>query len=153
MVSSEPLIATTRKWIEVFMRRSMRDFLLYAKESGLSMSQIGAMFHIARHGALSVSDISEELGVTSAAASQMVDRLVHQGLITRSENPQDRRAKQIVVTEKGRRVLQDSLHARQRWLDELAALLSPAEQEQVVAALQILIEKTNQLEQQPELQS
>jgi DNA-binding MarR family transcriptional regulator len=117
------------------------------------MSQIGAMFHIARHGALSVSDISEELGVTSAAASQMVDRLVHQGIILRSENPQDRRAKQVVLTEKGRQVLQGSIDARQRWLDELSALLTPQEEQQVVAALQILIEKTNQLEQQPELQS
>jgi DNA-binding MarR family transcriptional regulator len=147
------LIDTTRKWVESFMRRSMRDFIIYAKESGLSMSQIGAMFHIARHGALSVSDISEELGVTSAAASQMVDRLVHQGIILRSENPQDRRAKQIVLTERGRQVLQGSIDARQKWLDELSALLTPQEEEQVVAALLILIEKTNQLEQQPELQS
>jgi DNA-binding MarR family transcriptional regulator len=148
--SSEPLITTTRKWVESFMRRSMRDFILYAKESGLSLSQIGAMFHIHRHGALSVSDISEELGVTNAAASQMVDRLVNQGLFSRSENPQDRRAKQIVLTEKGRQVLQGSIDARQKWLDELSALLTPAEEEQVVAALQILIEKTNQLERQPE---
>jgi len=41
------------------------------------------------------------------------------------------------------------LRGRHAWMDELAAKLSPAEQEQVEAALQILIEKAGQLEERP----
>lgn len=92
------------------------------------------------------------MGVTSAAASQMLDRLVQQGLILRSEDLHDRRLKQIVLTEKGRQTLdifRENLHDRHAWLDELAAKLSPAEQEQVEAALEILIEKAGQLESPP----
>jgi MarR family transcriptional regulator, organic hydroperoxide resistance regulator len=148
MQPTDPFSSTLHKWVEIFMRRSMRSFMLFSKENNLSMSQIGALFHIYR-GASGVSDIGDDLGITSAAASQMLEQLVRLELILRSENQRDRRVKQLVLTDKGRQVLQDSLHARQGWLDDLGKDLSPAEKEQVIAALQILIEKANQQEHQP----
>jgi DNA-binding MarR family transcriptional regulator len=128
------------------MRRSMHNFISYSKEKGLSMSQVGALFRIFR-GSSSVSDIGDNLGVTSAAASQMLERLVQQGLILRKEDPDDRRVRQIVLTDAGRQILQDSIAARQGWLENLAHTLSDSQREQVISALNILIEKANQLEQ------
>jgi len=135
------------------MHNSMRNFIHYSKENGLSVPQIGALFRVFHKGNSGVTDISEELAITCAAASQMLERLVQQGLILRSEDPTDRRMKQIVLTDKGRQVLQDSIQARQAWMDKLAYLLSPDEKEQVVAALNILISKAHLLERQPELRS
>jgi DNA-binding MarR family transcriptional regulator len=146
MQSVDPFVNTLGEWIEVFMRRSMHNFICYSKEKGLSMSQIGALFRIFR-GKSSVSDISDNLGVTSAAASQMLERLVQQGLILRKEDPNDRRVRQIVLTDKGRQILQESIAARQGWLENLSLTLSDSQREQVTAALNILIEKANQLEQ------
>ncbi len=143
---SNTLEECLKTWVEVFMHRSMHTFILYAKESGLSMSQINALFHIQRKGASGVSDIGEDLGVTSAAASQMLERLVQQNLVLRNEDPHDRRLKSIVLTERGQQILRDSIHARQRWLKNLAEAVDPADRPQVQAALQILIEKTNLLE-------
>jgi DNA-binding MarR family transcriptional regulator len=147
MLSSDPFVASLQAWLGIFMRRSMRNFMLYAKDSGLSISQIMALFRIQK-GADCVSDLGDALGVTSAAASQMLERLVQQELILRSEDPHDRRAKKIALTEKGRGILQESLHARQNWLDELAETLSPTEKETVMAALDILNEKANLLQEQ-----
>jgi DNA-binding MarR family transcriptional regulator len=146
MQSADPFVNTLGEWIEVFMRRSMHNFICYSKEKGLSMSQIGALFRIFR-GKSSVSDISDNLGVTSAAASQMLERLVQQGLILRKEDPNDRRVRQIVLTDKGRQILQESIAARQGWLENLSRTLTDSQREQVTAALNILIEKANQLEQ------
>jgi DNA-binding MarR family transcriptional regulator len=146
MESSTQLTATLQEFAAFFMRGSTRHLLLYAKESGLSMSQIGAMLHIHRKGVSGVSDIGDDLGVTHPAASQMLERLVLQGLVVRSEDPHDRRVKQIVLTEEGHRRLQESIQARQGWLDALANLLSPEEQDQVTAALRILLERANKLE-------
>jgi DNA-binding MarR family transcriptional regulator len=146
MFTTDPILATLHEWIGIFMRRSMRNFLLYSKEKKLSMSQIGALFRLHRVGPCGVSEISDDLGVTDAAASQMLERLVQQGLITRSEDPNDRRVKQIVLTDQGRQVLQESIHARQGWLEELARAFSPEEQGQVLAALRIMIAKATQLE-------
>ncbi len=93
MQSPDPFVLALQNWVGMFMHRSMRDSIRFAKENGLSMSQVGAMFHI-RHGVDGVSDIGDDLGVTSAAASQMLERLVQAGLVTRTEDPHDRRAKQ-----------------------------------------------------------
>ena len=113
------------------------------------MNQVSALFQIRRRGAACVSEISDELGVTSPAASQLLDRLVQQGLVARSEDPSDRRLKQIALTPQGDRILKEGLHARLKWLEDLGSLLSPEEQARVSAAIQLLIEKAEQLDRQP----
>ena len=149
MQSADPFVNTLGKWIEIFMRRSMHNFISYSKEKGLSMSQLGALLHLFRGGSCSVSDIGDNLGVTNAAASQMLERLVQQGLILRKEDPEDRRVKQVVLTDKGREILQESIAARQVWLENLGQTLSEAEREQITAALEVLIEKASRLEENP----
>jgi DNA-binding MarR family transcriptional regulator len=151
MQSPDPFVTTMRSWMEVFMHRSMRNYIRFSKDNGLSMSMMGAMFHI-RHGSSGVSDIGDDLGVTSAAASQMLERLVQQGLIVRSEDPNDRRSKHLVLTDKGQEILHEGILARQKWIEELAELLTDDEKEQALGVLQILVEKTNQLENIPELE-
>jgi len=133
----------------VLMHRSMHKFMFYAKERGLSMPQIGALFQIQRRGVLNVSDIASESGISNAAASQMLDRLVQLGLVGRSEDPNDRRGKQIVLTEKGEQIRQESIRARQGWMQFLVEQLMPAEREQVAAALDLLIERSRQIEDDP----
>jgi DNA-binding MarR family transcriptional regulator len=137
------------EWTDIYMRGSMPNFIAAIRASGFSMSQIGALFHIRRQHFRGVSEIGDELGVSSAAASQMLDRLVQQGLITRTEDPNDRRVKRLVITDRGKQLLKNGIHARQEWIQDLANLLTPAEEEQVAAAMQILIAKANQLQQQP----
>ena len=149
MQSADPFVNTLGKWIEIFMRRSMHNFISYSKEKGLSMSQLGALLHLFRGGSCSVSDIGDNLGVTNAAASQMLERLVQQGLILRKEDPEDRRVKQVVLTNKGREILQESIAARQVWLESLGQTLSETEREQITAALEVLIEKASRLEENP----
>ena len=146
MSETDDVTASLEKFMETFMRRSMRNFILYAKERGLSMSQIGALFAIHRKGACGVSDIGEELGITAAATSQMLNRLVEQDLIGRSEDQDDRRVKRIVLTHFGTQTLHESLRARQNWLHRLAVTLTPEEQEQVNTTLKLLIEKAHQLD-------
>ena len=145
MSNEDKFITTFQEWIEVFMHRSMRRFIRYARKSGLSMSMIGTLFHLNKREKAGVTDLGEHLGVTSAAASQMLERLVQQGLIQRSEDPFDRRVKQIVLTDKGCQMLEEGLQARQGWLTDLAESLSEAEKEQVISALSLMINKANQI--------
>jgi len=46
------------------------------------------------------------------AAGQMVERLVQQGFLERTEDPYDRRTKQLTLTAKGRALAQKSIEAR-----------------------------------------
>jgi DNA-binding MarR family transcriptional regulator len=141
----DPFIAALQEWMQVAMRGSTRRFLRYALESGLSMSHFGALFYIHHSGRCGVTEIGEHLGVTSAAASQMLDRLVHLGLVTRGEDPDDRRVKRIELTKKGRQVIEGGMRARQEWVDEVAATLTQNEKLQLTSALETLILKARQL--------
>ena len=137
-----------QQWTEILMKHSMKNLLLFCKENSFSMSQLGALFHIYREGSSGVAGIGGELGVTSAAASQMLDRMVQEGIISRSEDPHDRRLKLILLTTKGRDFMHQSLNARQQWLYELVNTLTPGEQEQVIKAMAVLIEKAEFLDRQ-----
>ena len=145
MPHADPFVVTLQEWLKVSMHRSFRHLICYARESGLSMSQLGALFHIHRMGSSGVTDLGEHLGVTSAGASQMLERLVQQELILRSEDPNDRRVKQIVLTDKGLQVLQESMRTRQNWVYDLAEALSDSEKETIEAALNTLVDKANHL--------
>lgn len=152
MISADPFVSKLQEWIEVFMRRSMRNFLQYTRKSGLSMSQFGALFQLHHQGSMGVSDLGEHLGVTSAAASQLLDRLFQQELILREEDPDDRRVKQITMTNKGLELIQDSFRARTGWLIGLGERMSEGEKKQVVEGLSILIDIANKHEDQIELE-
>ena len=147
MQPADGFAATLQRWIEVTMHRWVRSLICYARESGLSMSQMGALFHIQRTGHSGVTDLGDHLGVTSAASSQMLDRLEEQGLILRSIDPNDRRARQLGLTDKGRKVLEDFVLAHHAWLSDLAEALSESEKEATAAALRLLIDRANQLRQ------
>ena len=117
MSNADPFITIFHQWIDVFMHRSMCRFIHYARKSGLSMSMIGALFHLERTGMTGVTDLG------------------------------DHRVKQIVLTEKGCRVLEEGIRARQGWLIDLVDTLSIKEKEQIKAALNIMINKAGQLEE------
>jgi DNA-binding MarR family transcriptional regulator len=146
MPESGDTLAIFQRWIDLFMHRSMRRFLQYARKNALSMSMIGTLFHLNQQQKAGVTDVGDHLGVTSAAASQMVERLVQQGLIQRTEDPEDRRVKQIILTDQGCQILEEGLRARQDWLIDLVGALSTEEKAQVTSALEILITKAEGIE-------
>lgn len=61
---------------------------------------------------LGIRDVAETLGVTSSAATQLVDGLVQSGFIVRRVNPKDRRSVLLELTKKGNRHLEESVTER-----------------------------------------
>jgi DNA-binding MarR family transcriptional regulator len=127
-----------REWSEVFMHRSMRDFRKFMDETGLSFSQINILMRLNHAGNSGVSEIGDQLGITNAAASQAVDRLVQLGLIKRTEDPDDRRAKKLALTPDGRALIEKGIEVRSQWVEGLTGALSPDEQSLIISALTLL---------------
>jgi DNA-binding MarR family transcriptional regulator len=135
------------EWSEVFMQRSMRDFRRFMDETNLSFSQISILMRLIHKGSTSVSVVGDQLGVTNAAASQAVDRLVGLGLIERNEDPADRRAKRLALTVKGRSLITEGIKARGKWIEGLTDALTRDQQQLIISALTLLTEvarKTNE---------
>ncbi len=150
MSSDDQFLAVFQEWGRIFMHRSMRGHIHYARKMGLSRSMLGTLFHVYHTDHVGVTDLGEHLGVSSAAASQMLERLVEEGLIERSEDPEDRRMKKISLTEKGSQTLKGSITARLDWIEELAGELTPEEQSQIVSGLQLMIDKVRELDPCPD---
>ena len=127
-----------REWSEVFMQRSMHDFRKFMDETGLSFSQINILMRLLHGGSTGVSEIGEQLGVTNAAASQAVERLVQLDLIERREDPDDRRAKQLTLTPKGRTLIEQGIEIRSKWVEGLTDALTPEQQSMIISALTLL---------------
>jgi DNA-binding MarR family transcriptional regulator len=135
-----------RQWMDVFMHRSMRGWMYFAKSTGLSMPQFSILMQLHHKGACGMSQISEGYAITPAATSQLVDKLVQGGLIQRVEDPNDRRAKLLSLTDKGRDLVLRGIEERYRWVDELSENLTAAERTQISEALDIMTRVATDLE-------
>lgn len=142
--------AALDEWVDVFMNRSTRDNWQFWKDSGLTVSQIGTLMKLRYSGPCGVTEVAGHVGVTNAAASQMVEKLFQAGYLERAEHPDDRRAKQLTLTPKGRALIQKSLDARRRWLADLAKTFSPGEQAEIAIALEQLTQAAREVDTQVE---
>lgn len=149
MIKQVQFTQAVRSWMDVFMHRSMRGWGRFAKSSGLSMPQFSLMMQLYHKGPCGMSRISEGYDITPAAASQLVDKLVHNGLIQRGEDPSDRRAKLLSLTDKGREFVQQGIEERYRWVDELGSKLTADERVQISEALEIMTRVAQDIEVDP----
>jgi DNA-binding MarR family transcriptional regulator len=146
MINSTELTQIIRRWMDIFASRSMHDWMRYVKTSGLSMPQLGILMNLYYRHTFCMSDISGRMDITPGAASQLVEKLVQSGLVERTEDPSDRRAKLLALTDKGRSVIETSIEARASWVDELVGTLTPGEYETVAAALDTLTQAAQRIE-------
>jgi DNA-binding MarR family transcriptional regulator len=143
MPTSRDFENALRAWASVFMRRSVHEFIVAMKDSGLSTSQLNTLMRLHYRGSCPVSGISDELGLTAAAASQIVDRLAGMGLIERTEDPRDRRVRQVRLTTKGRGLVARGVEARLAWVRDLASRIPARELGAIIHSLERLKQAAN----------
>lgn len=146
MPQNDPFLDALRDWMEAAMHRSFHAFIRHNRESDLSLSQVNTLFRLHHRGPGSVNDLAAHLGVTKAAVSQLLDPLLGAGLVQSSENPDDRRMKQIALTEEGERMVAKAMNTRHAWLAELAGALSGTEKTQLLPAIRLLTERIHELD-------
>ena len=146
MTNSTQFSQSLRAWMDAVMHRSMRGWNHFAKSTGLSMPQFSILMQLHHRGPCGMSEISERFDISAAAASQLVDKLVHAGYLERTEDPIDRRAKLLTMSAKGEELIKQGTEERYRWMDDLAAVLSAEEQGKVSEALTLLTNAVEKME-------
>lgn len=134
-------------WTAIFMRLSMNGFLRFARGSGMSWMQMAVLMHLHYRGPCEVMAFGELLQMSPAGASQMIERLVQQGLVQRTEAPDDRRVRLVHLTEAGRQAVEESIQAQQGWLEELLATLTDEQRAAASQALRMLTAEAARLEE------
>jgi len=139
MSSHENFLKAMENWANTYMFRSLSGYFDYLKTTGVSMQQAYALTFIFYQGPGKITDICEHMMVSAAAASQMVDRLEKSGLVERTTEPDDRRVRNVVLSEEGESFVRQSILARQSWVKEIPDKLSNAQLDQIAATLNLLV--------------
>jgi DNA-binding MarR family transcriptional regulator len=82
-----------------------------------------------------MSEISRFLMVSNGNVTGIVDRLVSDGFVVRSQRNGDRRTSFISLTGSGRAAFADMAAAHERWVDELLGGITARDAEQMSAKL------------------
>ena len=82
-----------------------------------------------------MSEISRFLMVSNGNITGIVDRLVSDGFVVRSQRNGDRRTSFISLTRKGRAVFAEMAAAHEKWVDELLGSVSARDADQLSAKL------------------
>jgi DNA-binding MarR family transcriptional regulator len=98
--------------------RSIREQMRAGRAAGLSVAQFRLLLFVRRVPGTSLSGLADHLGTTLPAASQLVERLVRSGLVSRMPNPEERRRVELRLTEAGAAALAECDARTRAWLCE-----------------------------------
>ncbi|MGZ5969486.1 MAG: MarR family winged helix-turn-helix transcriptional regulator [Polyangiales bacterium] len=126
-----PVEAATR----AFFTRMMTSLARTTKDEALSVGQIAAIFLVDQRGSARVSDIADALGLSLSATSRMTDGLVERDFFTRTEDPDDRRARVLGLTAAGRAFVEKLSEERMEVIRTFAATLPESLAGRVLSAI------------------
>ncbi len=111
--------------------------------------QFAALQTVANQPGIDQRTLARAIGFDTSTIAGVIDRLEARGLMRRGPSPQDRRVRQLTLTEQGQTLLSDvipsMLHTQQRILEPLP----PVERDEFVRMLKVLVKANNELSRAP----
>jgi DNA-binding MarR family transcriptional regulator len=138
-------VSLIRESIETFWQTVppvWRNLKAYTHQTAMQNYQITmAQFSILReihHGKTSVSQLAEAGHISRPAISRLVDILVRKDLISRLEDPVDRRHVKLSLTTKGELLLAGLFELTHQWMYEKLSLLDDEELNIIIHGLELI---------------
>lgn len=104
-------------------------------EETVTVPQLRTLVVLDSHGEINLNRLASILEVNSSSAMRMVDRLLALGLVSRRENPDNRRHTLIALTPDGASVVRRVTARRRREIKKLVARMAERDSETLVRAL------------------
>ncbi|WP_066870545.1 MarR family winged helix-turn-helix transcriptional regulator [Clostridium mediterraneense] len=97
------------------------------KKSGLTIAQFGVLETLYSKGDLRICELIEKLLTTSGNITVVIKNLENCGLIRKLQDPLDKRASLISITDKGRDIVEEILPEHVRNISRIFAVLTEEE--------------------------
>jgi len=128
-----------RLWLRLLrcstaIEKRMRAMLVQRFDTTLPRFDVMAMLDRAPDG-LTMSELSDRLLVSNGNVTPIVSRLVGDGLITRTQDRNDRRVLRTKLTAKGRRDFRAMAGEHEKWIERLLGDLGDDEMQHLIAGL------------------
>ncbi len=108
-----------------------RYLLPPAIEAGLGDSDFRVLDALLHKGPMSVNAIGPKVNLNPGSVSVAVDRLYKKGLVSRAESEDDRRVRNVALTEKGRQIFVPLFRQHAALVEHAFQDISPKEQKQL----------------------
>jgi DNA-binding MarR family transcriptional regulator len=116
----------------------------------LTMPQLKTLIYVTRNDGATSGQIASSLGVGLSTITGIVDRLAEQQLVTRREDPRDRRVTRVLPTQAGAELVNELIDYRNEVVTAILSRLNPDQLSTVETAFQYLLESVAGLERERE---
>src|SRR3954469_8458135 len=90
-------------------------------DDALTIPQFRTLVVLSSHGEINLNRLADILHVNSSSAMRMADRLLGMGLVTRRENPENRRHTLIGITAEGLAIVRKVTTRRRREIKKIVS--------------------------------
>ncbi|MFD0484980.1 MarR family winged helix-turn-helix transcriptional regulator [Kineococcus sp. GCM10028916] len=124
--------------LRVSLLRTARRLRAQKSVDELSDAQFSVLAHLFTQGPRTPGELAEAEHVRPPSMTRTIAGLVEQGLVTRTDHPDDGRQVLISVTDRGREVVEETRARRAAWLSRRLESLTEAERATLAEAARIL---------------
>jgi DNA-binding MarR family transcriptional regulator len=121
-------------------RYGRREFEHALSERGLRLIHHGVLTALDDFGPLAQQQLADSLDHDKSHLVRYIDHLERHGLLTRVQDPADRRRNQVAITDAGRALLRELLAAERRSQRGFLDALSPDEQRTLESLLRRVLD-------------
>ena len=105
---------------------------------GMTLPRFDVLAALDRHGEMNMGALSQALLVSNGNVTQLVQKLIGDGLVEMHKPPADRRSSIVRLTPEGRQAFAGLARAHQDWIDEIVGGLDFTQRERLYVALGLL---------------
>ena len=135
----EALVEQCAALLPVFARAMNCAITELSQELEVTPAQVKVLLQLSRKEQMSVGEIADALYVSMPAASEIVDRLVETGHVSRASDPADRRRVIVSTTTESQQAIDRLVELRRSQVRKALVRLSPEERPIAARALEALI--------------
>jgi DNA-binding MarR family transcriptional regulator len=121
------------------LMRAIRTEMRRAQPHPMSVPEFRTLRFVAQNPGTNLASIAAHLGSMPASSSQLVSRLVAEGLVTSATNAKARREVSVALTAKGKAEFEAAEERARVWLQQLATTLEPSAQARLLESLRDLL--------------
>lgn len=126
-------LLTCASLVETQVRQRLRS------QFDTTLPRFGLMAQLERYpDGLRMGELSRRMMVTGGNVTTITDQLVNEGLVIRDDNPGDRRAYMVKLTEKGRAVFDNMAKAHESWVIDMFGQLGDNDKQRLYGLLDAL---------------
>jgi DNA-binding MarR family transcriptional regulator len=114
-------------------------------DGGIDPASIFVLHHVEAHEPLRVSELAKCMQLDSSTVSRHIRNLEDEGYLSRADDPGDRRATRVRLTEQGRAILEASMRARGAVVDAAIADWSQADRQNLETLMTRLADSIDRL--------